>query len=262
VTARIPEPIIVRVQAAVSWNVDEDHPFAPSVEGRLRERAQAQEGRQAVPGDFRLRQMRPGEDVPFRGEDTEPVSFSVAVFVFAPPDTAPAQQLRRRRAYFDVRTGETWDVFFPGYFRYGSMADPDEVRFDDHWGFSPRAFDQFRRRLERETRGRWRYSGGSDLVLINVALSAQGALTVDYASALSGSLTDRADGTTTLTLAQVIERIAGDLETESEDVHYGVGAVVEPSTDIATGSALREAAVGTAAGILSAIGARVLGLPS
>jgi hypothetical protein len=151
--------------------------------------------------------------------------------VFASPDSAPAQQLLRRKAYFDVRTGDNWDVFFAGYFQYGSMSDPDQIQFDDDWGLGLRAFDAFRRGLEIRSRHRWKYSGGSDLVLLNMITFLTGDVQIDFQSIQSGPLTDPDDDTQTLTLARVIELISIDLEDDNGDDSYGVSEVVNPGKD-------------------------------
>lgn len=196
--------------------------------------------------------------------------YSVAVFVLCHPDSGPAKELRKRRAYFDIRTGETWDVFFPGYYQYGSMNDPDAIELDEYWAFSPRAFDTFRRDLERETNRRWRYTGGSDLVLLNAVVDQSGAVTVDYESVISGPMTDSQDGTRTLTLAQVIESISNDLEAQRESSTYGVGKVVSSGNSAfdeavrravaERNHALRDTAVAAAGAVLGEIGSRIIGL--
>lgn len=204
-----------------------------------------------------------------RDDDRFPL-YSVAVFALCQPDSAPAEELRRRRAYFDIRTGDSWDVFFPGYYQYGSMNDPNAIELDEYWAFSPRAFDSFRRDLERETNHRWHYSGGSDLVLLNAVVDRSGAVTVDYDSVISGPMTDPRDGARTLTLAQVIEAISTDLESQNESSTYGVGKVVASrEVSIAAliqqetqerASAARDTAIAAAGAVLGDIGSRILGL--
>jgi hypothetical protein len=92
-----------------------------------------------------------------------------------------------------------------------------------------------------------------------------GEVTVDYTSVVSGPLTDPADDTRTLPLSRVIELISVDLETVAEDPRYGVASVVGPFDEAIRDAVdrrhddLRET-VGTAAGILASIGAKLLGL--
>lgn len=82
--------------------------------------------------------------------------------------------------------------------------------------------------VETSSDGKWRYSGGTDLVLINAVIPAKGPITVDWESVQSGQVTDRTDGTSTLTLAQVVERITRDIRSDLEDKSYGVGEVTDP----------------------------------
>lgn len=266
---------MAHVQPALRWTEDPEHPsWGTSVEARLRIRAGLQPGHRPTastpskrPLTYQL--MRAGdhvEEVTNAPAEIGTVSFSVAVFAFAPPDGAPARQLRRRRDYFDVRTGESWDVFFPGYFRYGSTDDPQQQVFDDHWGFSPRAFNHFRADLQERTQGRWRYSGGSDIVLMTAAVAGDGTVTIDYESVIGGPLTDSQDDNQTLTLAQVIEAISHDLESDAQSPSYGISRVTTPLEEAISRSladsrrTVREAAATIAGEALGAIGARVLGL--
>lgn len=251
---------------AVCWfENDERSGWHKSVERRMRERARVSEKQpQNADGDAAVSYEEALIHAQQPSDGPRP-NFSVAVFVMCQPDSAPAHELRRRRPYFDVRTGDDWDVFFPGYFQGRTMDDPNEILLDGGWGFSPRAFNDFRRVLESKTARRWTYSGGSDLILLDMVTMPDGFVTGDYASVLSGPMTDSWTGTSTLTLGEVIEAISQDLETDAQDSAYGVSEVVGRGElarrDVRTRKpALRELAVGTAAGILSQIGAQALGL--
>ena len=82
------------MQPAVTWAQDPKHPSVGSVEGRLLERCR---------------------------KVTEPTP-SVVILVFAYPNSWSVKQLIQRHEYFDIRSGDDWDVFFPGYYRWGSMG--------------------------------------------------------------------------------------------------------------------------------------------
>jgi hypothetical protein len=102
----------------------------------------------------------------------------------------------------------------------------------------------------------------TDLVLICCWLSGQiysSNITIDWQSALSGELTDREAGITTLTLGAIVERITRDLERGIEDGAYGVGQVVNDPA-LPTSPMTRELIVNTLAGIAAALGARGLGV--
>jgi hypothetical protein len=68
-----------------------------------------------------------------------------------------------------------------------------------------------------------------------------------------------ANGTKTLTVAQVIERISRDLETGGEDAAYGVGAVTEPPDASGDGTG-KKIMIGALGGIAAALGKQGLGL--
>src|SRR4051812_47145958 len=103
------------MQPAVVWDGDKGE-HAPSVMNRLRERAATIKNHSIV-------------------------EHTAVVLVFCHPQSPVARQLADRNEYFDLRTGADWDVFFPGYFRWGWVNDPHAVELGNYWGFSPAAFD-------------------------------------------------------------------------------------------------------------------------
>ena len=140
---------------------------------------------------------------------------AVLAFLFAHPDSDAMRMLDARGDYFDVRSGDTWDLFFPGYYRSPRGRDFEQETgarpighgYGADWYFNFGDFNMLRQDIERSSERRWEYSGGTDLVLVNGWLFERGEPTVDWASTISGQITDRTDGTKTLTLANVIERI-------------------------------------------------------
>jgi hypothetical protein len=153
---------------------------------------------------------------------------TVLAFLFAFPDSDAMAMLDVRGEYFDLRTGDTWDLFFPGYYRSTegwsseSMtgARPIGRDFGADWYFSAKDFDRLRRHIERSSEHRWEYSGGVDLVLINAWIEPRGDPTIDWSSTISGQVSDRAAGIRTLTLGNVVERITGDLKSDTEESSY------------------------------------------
>lgn len=192
----------------------------------------------------------------------------VLAFLFAHPDCDAMRMLDVRGEYFDYRTGDTWDLFFPGYYRStkGSHfeaeagARPVGRTFARDWYFHPREFNELRHHIERSSMGRWEYSGCTDLVLVNGYLSERGEPVIDWASTISGQVTDQATGTRTLTLAEVVERMTRDLEAALEDPTYGVGAVTQVSPPLQDHTTVRDFMVNALAGIAAALGARVIGI--
>jgi len=162
--------------------------------------------------------------------------FTVLAFLFAHPDSSAMRSLDSRGDYFDIRSGNTWDLFFPGYYKsdrddyfesqFGALRAGQQFTRD--WYFNPREFDDLRQHVEEKCQGQWRYSGEADLVLTNAYMPDQGELTIDWASTVSGPLSDPALGILTMTLATVIENLSRDLELNNEDEVFGVRAVVNP----------------------------------
>lgn len=77
------------------------------------------------------------------------------------------------RAFWDELTGESWDLFFAGYYAYGSHGDAQAICLDrspheGSWYFSASQFRRFlldvEMSLPAEMSRRWRFSGGADLV--------------------------------------------------------------------------------------------------
>jgi len=192
-----------------------------------------------------------------------PYGSTVLALLFAQPNSPAIRGLDQHGGYFDVRTGETWDLFLPGYFKLpeNKEAPPgcERIgrRFTDDWRFSVRDFNLLRRHVERASDGRWAYSGGTDLVLINAWTVPEGDPVVDWRSTISGQLSDDSAGTTPVTLGNAIERISRDLEDQIEDPFYGVGEVTNPP--ILESTFGREFMVTALGGIAAALGAKKLG---
>jgi hypothetical protein len=190
----------------------------------------------------------------------------VFAFLFAHPDSDTMQMVDVRGDYFDQRIGDTWDLIFPGYyksdkgreFEQRTGARPVGTSYTSNWYFSPTQFNKLREHVERSSERRWEYSGGADLVLVNGWLPEHGEPTIDWASTISGQVTDQQAGIRTLTLANIIERITRDLENAIEDASYGIGEVTDrPSS--AKSHVTRDFMLNTLAGIAAALGARAAG---
>lgn len=191
---------------------------------------------------------------------------SVLALLFAHPDSDAMRMIDSHGGYFDIRTGDAWDLFCPGYYRSAEGA-----RFERQagarpvgrshlkgWYFSPVDFNLLREEVEGRSERRWQYSGGTDLVLANGWLPEEGEPVIDWSSTISGQVSDRAAESQALTIANVIERISRDLETAAEDPWYGVGEVTGASPPAGSHVA-REFMINALAGIAAALGARALG---
>ncbi len=190
-------------------------------------------------------------------------SQSVLAFLFAPPDSDAIQMLDARGEYFNIRTGDTWDLFFPGYYRSQRDipgAQSVGYRFGRDLYFQPAGFDHLRRHIEYSSEDRWCYSGDTDLVLINVYFPKRGEATVDWPSIISGQLTDVSTGNRTLNLANIIERITRDLEAALEDPNYGVGDVTDRTPEAGDHPVVRDFMINALGGIAASLGARAMGM--
>jgi hypothetical protein len=103
--------------------------------------------------------------------------------LMATPDTASFTALRDNFAYFNTRSGISWDLYVAGYYAYGG-ARYDRQGFpvgifmgrETEWWFSPQQFEQLRGELEEKHRRHtsrsgffrrrtpWRYSGTPEIV--------------------------------------------------------------------------------------------------
>lgn len=93
--------------------------------------------------------------------------------VFANPASVVVSDVIANRAFWDEMTGESWDLFFAGYYAYGSHGDAEEVCLsrtptEGSWYFSASRFRRFLHDIDlslpAEVRNRWRFSGGADLL--------------------------------------------------------------------------------------------------
>jgi hypothetical protein len=66
------------------------------------------------------------DDVLCRAEvnaGSHPLRDRLVSIVFAEPASLVISDLRSNRAFWDELTGESWDLFFAGYYQYGSHGD-------------------------------------------------------------------------------------------------------------------------------------------
>lgn len=195
-------------------------------------------------------------------------SETVLALLFAHPGSRAMRALDERGEYLNHRTADTWDLFFPGYyqstesahFERECRAQPIGRGFARDWYFNPEEFNRFRSDVEDRSAGRWRYSGETDLVIVNAYIPEVGDITLDWASTAAGQLTEPVPGDRTMTVAQIIEAISQDLETQQGDEAYGVDRVVGSPGDERTGSLGREMFVSVASGIATSLAARGIGL--
>jgi hypothetical protein len=198
----VPDRFILVLPAVVWDQTDPHNPIAPSVLERLREKAS------------RLRD--------------EDFVCELVGLVFVQPDSRVIQTAEGRKDYFDAWTGESWDLYFPGYYRWGSMPSGRRLTAQaDGPQFSPIAFDELRRVVEGNSN--WRYSGDCDLVVVNTFLVSEAEPIVDWASLLGGPLVDPNDAYRALSLGGVIEAISQAVERDFNTSDWNVGGKLWPA---------------------------------
>lgn len=226
-----------------------------TVAARLRERQQHLQQR-AVDDAMRIEGDRA---MPARSVGGGPF---VVALLFAQPDTSAIEMLDRRGAYFDIRTGDTWDLFFPGYSRVEADGPRDrEIAFSGflgEWQFSPRDFDAMRTAVEQRSKRRWEYSGTTDLVVTGGWMDLVGEPTIDWASTVSAALDHARSGSEPMSLGEAIELLSRDIEQQLEDPSFGLRPGVERSGP--SDSILEKVMVSAVGGILTGVAKWGLGL--
>lgn len=192
--------------------------------------------------------------------------FTSVIIIFAQPDSLTMRTLESRREYLNVRTGDTWDAYFAGYYTSNLHELERQVGArrvaqgrPDSWYFNPKDFDVLRREVEAASSGRWRHSGGSDLVALTAWIPPSGAPTLDWASIVSGRLTEPDEGVLTATLSEIVEDISRDLELEMESPDFGTGRLSGPPAAVGDSSA-KQVLIGALGGFIAGIGRSAAGL--
>lgn len=190
--------------------------------------------------------------------------WSVLAFLFAQPDSAAIRELDARGEYFNVRTGDKWDLFFPGYYvsaganqQYG--AKPVGRDFANNWYFEPMGFNIMRSQIEGFAGSRWNYSGGTDLVVTQAWIPERGEPVVDWECTKVGSPdpVEQRDG---VSLSAAIERLSRDIENDSQDAHFGIAQLIKPVLPKRDDGVVKKVFIGALGGMLAAIGKSATGL--
>lgn len=224
---------------AITWSGDRlgDHQdMGWSVMGSLQDRLsrQAAAVRSQLPSaepEFRVNHMVAGTCEPDLmsqlGSSIAPIPIFLT-FIFAYPDSEAIQTLDARGGVFDNRTGDNWDLFFPGYGMAtgaSSIIEPEEPvgkRFLKDWFFSEQEFHALRAHIEDCSDNAWRFSGEIDLVTVNAWVAFGCEPSIDWESTQSGSLTDE-----TMTISQVVEAVSSEVEQGLEDQYFNIGSVLQ-----------------------------------
>lgn len=178
--------------------------------------------------------------------------------VFAHPAALVLTGLTSNRAFWDEETGEAWDLFFAGYYAFGSHGDSNPIELapmadgsGGAWKFRPRYFMEFADQVERATMRAhvhppWRFGGDAELLSLMVY---DGAPDWDSLKVVPLQLGGGSRGS--YTLGAAIEGLRR-WQTEEPDPRFApgeapLGAVVSASS---LSSALAWSAAAVGAGIL------------
>ena len=233
-------------------------------------------GREAWSVMDRLRQRYPSSRrlIPTDGATWE----SIVALAFVAPPADALDLLDAGGGVLDVRSGERWDLFFPGYFRSSWSGDrdwsesvlrgegngylpqenadverPGRARpvgqdFLGDWYFNSNDFNFIRSEVERLSREEITYDGRPTLMVVRAVYGEAGEPRIDWESTASGPLSDQHHGVHTLSLSEVVHRISTDLERQTEDPDWGVSRVL--SADARSKPSQRAAAVDLAIGVV------------
>lgn len=170
--------------------------------------------------------------------------------------------LDERGHHLDRRSGEKFDLFFPGYFK-NSRSLPSRFRsaflstgtqtlgenFAADWAFDERGFEELAQFLEGQSNSRWSYGHDSELVLFHVQNQALSAPEIDW-TPLSGRLSETGTGS----LQWIVSQMGEDFEKQNQDSYYGIGDLVSKNVTQTGGDVLSTLGMGAASSLLATLG--------
>ncbi|GAB6109029.1 hypothetical protein [Fusibacter bizertensis] len=94
---------------------------------------------------------------------------TIAILLVKPNKSQSSEEILNNISYFHQRSEDKLDIFLPGYGAYWGDSIPDSInvcRVDyTDWSFSNKHYVEFIKKLE--TISKFKYSGGSELILID-----------------------------------------------------------------------------------------------
>lgn len=89
----------------------------------------------------------------FHGRENELRDRLVSV-LFALPSSMPMRTLRDARAFWDAETGDSWDLFFAGYYSYKAWTNAEQetdlAHHSGRWWFDPKKQVELAETFSRE----------------------------------------------------------------------------------------------------------------
>ena len=125
------------------------------------------------------------------------------------PGTTLGTEITPSLSYYHHRSGEHINFYCPG-FEIGwepERLQPEENQFF----YDPSDFERFRKEIER--RSKWRYSGGTDLLLVNARFDETEA-NLDFSSAIAADLIKMKAVAAIDSIDSYIEKIIRSAETQ------------------------------------------------
>ena len=195
--------------------------FGREIEARLKGRQRALAAALAKSrgweeeGGEEIRMMRPGgpssAGLSAAAADAPPLTIALAL-LFAQPHSAAIRQFAASHTYLDLASGADWDLFFPGYYEASeerTLGDIDVPTQKSDWWFSPQAFRIVCQRLNKFSKGAWRYSGGAELLVVATTVSATVPPKIDWETLGVAKIGERENQ---YDLGEAVAKIIGEIE--------------------------------------------------
>ncbi|WP_257203466.1 hypothetical protein [Corynebacterium cystitidis] len=151
------------------------------------------------------------------------------------------------------RPSETWDVFYPGYYIVESGdsalgAQPVGYGYlkGEGWHFDEIGFNRLARDVEYLSSERWVYQGEPELLIANAYLGGGSAVTVDWESLQSKTLSP--DNVSDL--PEIIETVTRVLQHGYERANFGVKLEKTSSQNGRPPSVIRDLFTGVVASVI------------
>jgi hypothetical protein len=163
----------------------------------------------------------------------------VIAFAFMPPESPMFEKLSKYGDSWDFRTGETWDVFFPGYYVSWDKGTEDRSSaqalgsdFTQAWYFDRESYHLFVSQVEQNCKdaGRiWSWSGSSTLLFLRATVGADN-VTFDWRHYAQLELHQLSSNASYEAENRLIEKISKTLETDPENPLVRAYEVIQDET--------------------------------
>jgi hypothetical protein len=141
-----------------------------------------------------------------------------------PSDPFAKENIVPELDYLSSRSGEHMDLFCVGYSRKPRnprlhRRKPTVTVKNINWWFDSESFDEVRQEIEQESK--WKYSGGTELLIAN-ARSSFDAAAIDYSSAIPCRLEEMQNDKAIPNVRQFFEKVFEYAENPGSDPAFGL----------------------------------------